>query len=82
MKISDILKTLKGESKKDVDVPPKDEWPSYIEVLDEGDFEDFINKYPVTLIDFHSPACKPCRAMKPRLRKLSKEYESKQYLER
>lgn len=77
MKISDLIKSLKGQSKKDVDVPPKDEWPSYIEILDKDDFEDFIYKYPVTLIDFHSPTCKPCRAMKPRLRKLSKEYEGK-----
>ena len=73
-KLRDIINKLKGEPRKGMEVPPNDVWPNHIKILNEDDFQDFIKKYLITLIDFHSPICKPCRAMKPRLRKLSKEY--------
>lgn len=55
--------------------PPKREWPTYIEPLDIRTFHDFIAKYPVSLIDFYSPACKPCKAISPQIRLLSKCYK-------
>lgn len=74
MKIKEKLKFWKGQN-IDREPPPKDEWPTSIEMLEGDSFQEFIEKFPVTLIDFHSPTCAPCRAMKPRLRKLSKRYE-------
>ncbi len=51
------------------------EWPDYIVILDEKNFDDFIQKYPLSIIDFWAPWCNPCKAMIPRLRRLSKIYK-------
>ena len=77
MKLKDIVRSLKGGSSEDIEIPPRDEWPTHIQHVDGEEFQGFIKRYPVVLIDFHSPTCAPCRAMRPRLRKLSKEYERK-----
>jgi thioredoxin 1 len=51
------------------------EWPDYIVTLDEKNFDEFIQKYPLSIIDFWAPWCNPCKAMTPRLRRLSKLYK-------
>lgn len=53
------------------------EWPDHIINLDKSNFEEFIKKYPLTIIDFWAPWCAPCRAMAPRLRRLSNIYTGK-----
>ena len=53
------------------------EWPEYVVILDEKNFDDFIKKYPLSLMDFWAPWCSPCRAMIPRLRRLSKIYKGR-----
>ncbi len=75
MGLKEKLKFWEKGSKREI--PLEDEWPISVKILSEDDFEDFIHKYPVTLIDFHSPHCGPCRAMSPKIRKLSKRYEKK-----
>lgn len=75
MGLKEKLKFWVRGSKREI--PPEEEWPISVKILSEDDFEDFIHKYPVTLIDFYSPHCGPCRAMSPKLRKLSKRYEKK-----
>ncbi len=77
MKFDNIISKLKGNTQEDIEVPPKEKWPHYVVNIGQEEFQNFIHKFPVTLIDFHSPTCKPCRAMKPRLRKLAKEYDGK-----
>ena len=53
------------------------EWPEYIINLNAETFDDFIQKYSLSIIDFWAPWCAPCKAMTPRLRKLSKIYKGK-----
>ena len=53
------------------------EWPDYIITLDEKNFCEFIQKYPLSAVDFWAPWCAPCRTMGPRLRRLSKIYKGK-----
>ena len=53
------------------------EWPDYIITLDEKNFSEFIQKYPLSAVDFWAPWCAPCRTMGPRLRRLSKIYKGK-----
>lgn len=53
------------------------EWPEYIITLDGKTFEDFIQKYPLSIVDFWASWCAPCKAMAPRLRRLSKIYKKK-----
>ena len=53
------------------------DWPDHIITLDEKTFKDFINKYPLSIVDFWAPWCAPCKAMAPRLRRLSNLYKGK-----
>ena len=52
-------------------------WPDYVVTLNGKNFNEFIQKYPLSLVDFWAPWCAPCRAMAPRLRRLSKIYKGK-----
>jgi len=50
-------------------------WPDYIVDLDNKNFETFIETYPFCLVDFWAPWCAPCKALAPRLRRLSHTYK-------
>jgi len=52
-------------------------WPDYIVNLDGKKFEEFIQKYPLSVVDFWASWCAPCKAMTPRLRRLSNIYKGK-----
>ena len=56
---------------------PSLKWPDRIVSLDEENFEEFIQKYPLSIVDFWAPWCAPCNVMAPRLRRLSKIYKGK-----
>ena len=59
---------------------PKSEafdFPDHVISLDSTSFEDFICKYPLSIVDFYAPWCKPCRDIVPRLRRLSKLYRGR-----
>ena len=49
----------------------------YIITLDNKNFNEFINNYPLSVIDFWAPWCAPCRDLVPRFRRLSKIYKGK-----
>ena len=59
----------------DREPPPKNEWPTHVQALETRTFNDFIDKYPISLIDFYSPTCKPCTAIAPQIRVFSKRYK-------
>jgi len=52
-----------------------DQWPDYVVTLEEKNIKEFIKKYPLSIVDFWASWCAPCRAMAPRLRRLSKIYK-------
>jgi len=56
---------------------PSIKWPEHVIELDEKGFEEFIKKYPLSIIDFWAPWCAPCKSMAPRLRRLSNIYKGK-----
>lgn len=45
--------------------------------LDDSNFAQTINKYPLLLIDFWAPWCGPCRMMSPIIDQVGKEYIGK-----
>jgi len=49
----------------------------YVVTLDKNNFNEFINKYPLSVIDFWAPWCVPCRELTPRFRRLLKIYGGK-----
>jgi len=67
------------EKKYDISqkIPSVIEWPDHVVNLDKKNFKEFIKKYPLSIIDFWAPWCNPCKAMLPRLRRLSVIYKGK-----
>jgi thioredoxin 1 len=55
----------------------RNEWPDYVVTLDESNFNTFIRKYPLSVIDFWAPWCAPCQVIAPRIRRLSKIYKGR-----
>ena len=45
--------------------------------LDNSNFAQTINKYPLLLVDFWAPWCGPCRMMSPIIDQVGKEYIGK-----
>jgi thioredoxin 1 len=45
-------------------------------VINEENFEDFVKKNKVAVIDFWAPWCMPCRALAPIMEELEKEMDS------
>jgi len=45
--------------------------------LDDSNFSQTINKYPLLLVDFWAPWCGPCRMMSPIIDQVGKEYIGK-----
>jgi thioredoxin 1 len=63
-----FFKHKKGVQYSNKSTKPLD-WPDFVVTLDEGTFEEFINKYPLLIVDFWAPWYAPCNAMAPRLRR-------------
>ncbi|MEF8847914.1 MAG: thioredoxin [Candidatus Thermoplasmatota archaeon] len=63
----------KEEDRKEVE-----EWPSSVSILKNKDeFNEFIKKYPLVVVDFWASWCKPCKKIEPRIRRLSKLFKGK-----
>jgi len=70
-----FFRNKKKESLPEGINPSEIEWPDHVVTLDGNEFEEFISKYPLSLVDFWAPWCAPCKAMAPRLRRLSNIYK-------
>jgi thioredoxin 1 len=45
--------------------------------LDDSNFSQTINKFPLLLVDFWAPWCGPCRMMSPLIDQIGREYMGK-----
>ena len=68
------MKFFKKKNNKKLE---EDDWPKYTEKLNDKNFNDFIEKYPICFVDFWAPWCQPCKKMTPRMRRLSKLFEKR-----
>lgn len=66
-----IFKKIKG---KEINTKQP---PDHVVILNDKNFDDFINSYPICLIDFWASWCQPCKTMGPRIRRLSTLYKDK-----
>lgn len=57
--------------------PPKEDWPDHVLTLNTNEFDKFITKYPLSVVDFWAPWCAPCKMIAPRIRQLSKTYKGR-----
>jgi thioredoxin 1 len=53
------------------------DWPNEPVPLTEANFEDFVKKYPLIVIDCWAPWCGPCRMVGPVVEELAKEHQGK-----
>lgn len=79
MDLKKLFKSSINRWEPDLDkIPPqKNAWPDHIVTLNEKKFDRFIEKFPLAVVDFWAPWCKPCKIISPRLRQLSKRYQGK-----
>jgi thioredoxin 1 len=53
------------------------QWPNEPVVVKDADFDAFVAKYPLVVIDCWAPWCGPCRMVAPVVEALAKELEGK-----
>jgi thioredoxin 1 len=69
----DLLEMLGLREKKEL--PPLEEWPFEVVQLNDNIFSLFIEKFPLSLVDFWAPWCSPCNTISSRIKRLSKLYK-------
>jgi thioredoxin len=77
MGLKDIFKLNKWEPDLSKTPPKKSDWPDHIISLNKKKFDNFIEKYPIVIVDFWAAWCGPCKTLTPRFRQLSKDYKGK-----
>ena len=53
------------------------EWPDTPQEVKDENFDDFVKKYNVVLIDCWAPWCGPCRMLGPTIDEIAGEYKGK-----
>ena len=57
--------------------PSPEEWPRGTVELDERNFADFVDRYPLSVVEFWASWCAPCKAMRPIIRDLAESYRGR-----
>lgn len=56
------------------DPPPASEWPRGTVELNVGAFDDFVDLYPLTAVEFWASWCAPCKTMRPIIRDMAERH--------
>jgi thioredoxin 1 len=74
MGLRGLFRSRRWQPDVERDPPPSEDWPDHVVTLKKKNFATFIDKYPLSVIDFWAPWCGPCKKIAPRIRQLSKLY--------
>lgn len=55
----------------DAEPPPPEDWPRGTVELDEGTFDAFVERFPLSAVEFWASWCGPCKAMRSIIRDLA-----------
>jgi thioredoxin 1 len=72
-----LFKPYKREIYTKKDILQDKELPNHVVTIDGKKFDEFIQKYPLSMVDFWAPYCSSCRKMVPRIRRLATIYKGK-----
>jgi thioredoxin 1 len=56
------------------DPPPAEEWPRGTVELDERTFPKFVDRYPLSVVEFWASWCAPCKTMRPIIRDMAERH--------
>jgi thioredoxin 1 len=73
----DLYKPKKNKNNFNNNINSVIKWPEHVVTLKFDNFNNFIEKYPLSMVDFWAPWCTPCRVIAPRVRRLSKIYKER-----
>lgn len=53
------------------DPPPEEDWPKGTVELDDRSYPGFVDRYPLSVVEFWASWCAPCKAMRPIIRDMA-----------
>jgi thioredoxin 1 len=56
------------------DPTPEEDWPRGTVELNGRSFADFVDRYPLTVVEFWASWCAPCKAMRPIIRDMAERH--------
>ncbi|UCC94147.1 MAG: thioredoxin family protein [Thermoplasmata archaeon] len=57
--------------------PSEKEWPRGTVELDDRSFQGFVDKYPLSVVEFWASWCGPCKTMRPIIRDMAERHRGK-----
>ena len=73
--LKELFKLKKWEPDLTRTPPDDDDWPDHILTLNNKRFDSFIDKFPVSVVDFWAPWCAPCRIISPIVEELAASFD-------